>query len=121
MTNRFHVRGAWRHRTKIAHTFQGALVDFVPELTNEHDPNAIKLTTRQQREIPGDSGVDLHIGYVPKELTQYVHPLLPLSGHISELKWDDGRPMVEVTFESDTLIPTQQSLKRRKGKPPGGS
>ena len=113
MINRFKVRGAWHHRGDVANTAQNAIVDFVPEPANEYDTNAIKITTRVEQEmgIPGD--VDLHIGYVPKELTQYVHPLLPLQGHISDLQWNGQRPMIEITFESDTLIPTQQSLKKR--------
>ena len=103
MINSFYVRGSSFRREAFVTVRLGHAVTFLLELDNEYDPNAIKLVAES-----------LHIGYVPKELTQYVRELLPLKGHISRLEWDEMlRPIVEVSFDANTLIPTQQSLSKR--------
>jgi len=101
ITNTFTVRGVWHHRHACDHVHMLACVEFVPEPDNAHDPQAIKLVVT---ESPIGA---LHIGYVPRELTEFVHPLLPLQGWVSKLSFDGDKPLVEVSFDAGVFIPTQ--------------
>ena len=106
ITNTFTVRGGWHHRSACALTSVGAQVQFIPEPDNKHDPNAIKLVVPELALLPTGHG-DLRIGYVPKELTEYIKPLLPLCGVIEKLSWERERPLVTISFDANVFIPTQ--------------
>ena len=47
--------------------FQRPQIRLVPEPTNEHDPNAIKVVARNS-----DSGPLIHVGYVPAQLAKQI-------------------------------------------------
>jgi len=54
----------------IAQLEGGETVWLEPEPSNPYDANAIAV------KVPFDAGLDFHIGYVPRDLTARIHPLI---------------------------------------------
>lgn len=111
LTNRFAVRGTHFRAENITHVQAGADVCLEPEPENEYDPRAVRVMAAQA------NGVDLlHIGYVPRELCAQVHRLLERDGagiwntKVQSVTYDDGQPVVYVSFESSELLARQGSV-----------
>jgi hypothetical protein len=110
-THRLCVRGITYRQEEASLVQVGDQVGFIPEPDNPHDPNAIAILTLSQ-------GSWQKIGYVPKELTSYVRPLLPgdelysyPGATVSEVNRDGGAITVWVAFPSDRDMPRQTPLR----------
>lgn len=112
--NTFFVRGVSFRQKELASVEEGMYVLLVPEPTNPHDSDAIKVMVITK-------GEPIHIGYVPKELTRYVRPLVDQfeNGEDDGGYWDamvdrivpgDNGPGVSVVFYADSVIPKQVAL-----------
>lgn len=63
----FNIAGVQHHEYhKVNGLSTATEIQLTPEPTNQYDPNAIEIRTA--------SG--LKLGYVPRALTEYIHPLL---------------------------------------------
>lgn len=109
----FYVRGVTKAPfcERVGEVQVGDRVRFVPEPTNQFDPNAIKVETRRP------DGGWLHVGYYPRELCEYILQVAPqVVGVVTE---SDGKGL-RVDFENPTEceIPRQSSVD--PAKKPGG-
>lgn len=106
------VRGVNYRLEQAAQVAVGDQVAFRPEPGNEHDPQAIAVLTLS-------AGQWQQIGYVPKELTGYLRPLLPEEAttyaypgaHVCEVKREQGRVAVWIRFSASQDMPRQSPLR----------
>ncbi len=114
--NTFFVRGVTFRREALAGVEAGMYVLFVPEPTNPHDKDAIQVVVT----TPGEP---IHIGYVPKELTKYIRPLVDQfengeddggywNAQVNRITQGDNGPGVSVVFYADSIMPKQVALSR---------
>lgn len=114
------VRGVSFRKEQVAQASYHDPVVFEPEPTNKHDPNAIKVMVIRGSRL-------LHIGYVPKELTSYIRPLVRQmqafykkpnkqcgywDAHVGQVIFhpDENDIGVQIVFESYSAIPPQEKL-----------
>ena len=98
----FYVAGVQYHELKniINDLKEGSALNLVPEPTNSYDPNAVKITYKQ------DKDEEVMIGYVPKRFSSEVAAALTISDKatcvISNLTpsakpWEQCKVKVELT------------------------
>lgn len=120
--NTMWVRGVSFRPDQVGKIDSGDEVLFKPEPDNEYDPNAVKVLVIQGSNL-------IHVGYVPKELTQYIRPLAKEMEEFRKNPWkskggywnsriteivyepDEENFGVQIAFESDVFIPDQEKLK----------
>lgn len=105
MTNYFYVRGVSFRQEEVDKCEASDAVLLEPEPDNKFDPNAIKVVLCKAEG-------HFHIGYVPRELTEYLREDPPFCPKIYyKGPTPDGGTVVQVSYLSDLPLPRQSKVK----------